>query len=286
MFAILLAASLAFTSEDADLAYSVAERLVVGHTPRDAGTRRGNIAATCILDAASMTGADVVRDVFTDKTPKGVRTFVNLYAEFMVDPDAPWTVVVSHYDTKPGVNCPGANDGASTSGLLVALADELFSCREGRGNVMLVWTDGEECMNAYAEDDGLWGSRRAASMLKAKRYKVAGVVCVDMLGDKSLNISIAKNSTMSLVKTALAAARNLNLGKQVTYTNLLVKDDHLPFLNAGFPAIDLIDFDYGSACGKNDYWHSEHDTMDKISKRSLETSGRLVVEMIKLLGKQ
>ena len=285
MLSVLLAASLAFTSEDADLAYSMAERLVAEHTPRDAGTRRGNNAATCILDAASMTGADVIRDVFVDKTPKGVRTFVNLYAEFRVRQDAPWTVVVSHYDTKPGTSCPGANDGASTSGLLVALAEELFMCREGRGNVMLVWADGEECMESYTEDDGLWGSRRAASMLKAKGYKVAGVVCVDMLGDKSLNISIAKNSTMSLVKTALAAAKKLKLGKQITYTNLLVKDDHLPFLDAGFPAMDLIDFDYGSVRGKNDYWHTEHDTMDKISKKSLETSGKLVVEIIKLLGK-
>ena len=285
MLSVLLAASLAFTSEDADLAYSMAERLVAEHTPRDAGTRRGNNAATCILDAASMTGADVIRDVFVDKTPKGVRTFVNLYAEFRVSQDAPWTVVVSHYDTKPGTSCPGANDGASTSGLLVALADELFMCRDGRGNVMLVWADGEECMESYTEDDGLWGSRRAASMLKAKGHKVAGVVCVDMLGDKSLNISIAKNSTMSLVKTALAAAKKLKLGKQITYTNLLVKDDHLPFLDAGFPAMDLIDFDYGSVRGKNDYWHTEHDTMDKISKKSLETSGKLVVEIIKLLGK-
>ena len=122
MLAALLAAALAFTAEDASLAYSTAARLVAEHTPRDAGTRRAHLAADFLMDAASAAGADVRRDAFAAKTPKGERSFVNLYAEFPVDPDGPWTIVLSHYDTKPGVKCPGANDGASTSGLLVALA--------------------------------------------------------------------------------------------------------------------------------------------------------------------
>ena len=61
---------------------------------------------------------------------------------------------------------------------------------------------------------------------------------------------------------------------------LLVKDDHVAFLNLGFRAMDLIDFEYGSAPGLNDYWHTEKDTMDKVSVKSLETAGRLLVEII------
>lgn len=284
MLSIFLAASLAFTSEDASLAYTTAEKLVAEHTPRDAGTRRGNIAANYLLDAASATGADVRRDVFVARTPKGDRTFVNLYAELKADDDAPWTVVVSHFDTKSGVNCPGANDGASTSGLLVALSDALFRCREGRGNVMLMWLDGEECMEAYGEDDGLWGSRRAAKVLAERGCKVAGVVCLDMLGDRDLTVFVAKNGTQSLVEKALAAAKTAGTSGKVSSSAVLVKDDHVPFLDAGFPAIDLIDFEFGSAPGMNDYWHSDQDTMDKVSKESLETVGRLVVELVKMLA--
>ena len=284
MLAALLAAALAFTAEDASLAYSTAARLVAEHTPRDAGTRRAHLAANFLMDAASAAGADVRRDAFTAKTPKGERGFVNLYAEFPVDPDGPWTILLSHYDTKPGVKCPGANDGASTSGLLVALAGRLASCREGRGNVMLVWTDGEECMEAYLENDGFWGSMRAAQMVKETGRRVAGVVCIDMIGDRDLGISIPKNSTPSLAQLALKAAGRAGVADKVSPSPLLVKDDHVAFLNAGFPAIDLIDFEFGSEPGLNDYWHTEKDTMDKLSRKSLEQSGRLVAELIKLLS--
>lgn len=283
MFALLLAAAFAFTAEDASIAYSTAARLVAEHTPRDAGTRRAHMAADYIKGAATAAGANVVCDRFSAKTPKGVRDFVNLYAEFPVDPDGPWTIVLSHYDTKPGVKCPGANDGASTSGLLVALARKLALCREGRGNVMLVWTDGEECMEAYLEDDGFWGSIRAAKMVKDKGRRVAGVICIDMIGDRDLGISIPKNSTPALAQLALKAAESAGVADIVSLSPLLVKDDHVAFLNAGFPAIDLIDFDFGSAPGLNDYWHTEKDTMDKVSRKSLEQSGRLVVELIRRL---
>lgn len=284
MLAALLAAALAFTAEDASLAYKTASRLVAEHTPRDAGTRRAHLAADFLMDAASAAGADVRRDAFSAKTPKGERSFVNLYAEFQVDPAAPWTIVLSHYDTKPGVKCPGANDGASTSGLLVALAGRLASCREGRGNVMLVWTDGEECMEAYLENDGFWGSKRAAAMVKERGLKVAGVVCADMLGDKNLAISIPKNSSPALAQVALAAAKRAGAADKVSLSPLLVKDDHVAFLNLGFRAMDLIDFEYGSAPGLNDYWHTEKDTMDKVSVKSLESSGRLLVEIISALS--
>ena len=63
----------------------------------------------------------------------------------------------------------------------------------------------------------------------------------------------------------------------------MVKDDHSAFLDLGYPAIDLIDFDFGSAPGRNDYWHTPADTMDKVSEESLLTAGRLAAELINLL---
>ena len=281
MLHLLLSAALAFTPADARISYETARDLVSSCTPRDAGTIRGRIAANRILDAASSSGADVRRDVFRARTPDGVREFVNLYAQFKSDdPNARWVVLVSHYDTKPGTSCPGANDGASTSGLLVGIANAFSNWETPRGNLLLVWTDGEECIGSYSESDGLWGSKRAAEYVVGRGMQVQAVVCLDMLGDRDLSISIPANGSTALAKIAVAAARRVGLQGLVRLTADHVKDDHVPFLEKGFKAIDLIDFSYGPG---NSYWHTPNDTIDKMSEESLLRSGRLVAEMLNIL---
>jgi len=286
MLSSLLAAALAFTPADASVAYGAAKGLVDGHTPRDPGTRRAHAAANYIMDSASAAGADVRIDRFADATPCGMRLFSNLSAEFVANPTNGWTVLVSHYDTKPGSGCPGANDGASTSGLLVALAGALSRCaREGSPglprNVMLLWTDGEECMKSYGENDGLWGSRHAADVFLREGRRIDAVVCLDMLGDRDLGAIVPRNSTPSLAKSILAAAKRAGLDSQFTESDLLVKDDHVPFLKKGFPAADIIDFAYGGEPGQGGWWHTPEDTMDKVSEKSLLAAGRLVVELLR-----
>lgn len=283
MLGAILAAALAFTPADAKLADRTAREFVSKCTPRDAGTIRGRMAANFILDAASAVGCDVYLDRFTAKTPMGERTFTNLKTEFCSNPAGEWVVLLSHYDTKPGVKCPGANDGASTTGLLVALANALADWRTPRGNVMLLWTDGEECMQSYGADDGFWGARHAAAELKASGRKVKAVICLDMLGDRDLTVTLPRNSSPALRKIALYAAKKAGIADKVAETEDLVKDDHVPFMEQGFKAIDLIDFDYGSAPGLNDYWHTAEDTVDKISEASLLKSGKLVCEMLNVL---
>jgi len=281
MFAFLLATALAFTVQDADLSLETARKLVDGCTPRDAGTIRGRVAANCLLDAASAAGADVRRDVFRARTPKGEKEFTNLYAEFESgSADSRWVIVLSHYDTKPGTGCPGANDGASTSGLLVGLANAVADWREPKGNLLLVWTDGEECMENYGPEDGFWGSRRAVEYVESKARKVQAVICLDMIGDKDLAITIPSNGSPALTKIALHAARRAGYPDLVTLTPEAVKDDHVPFLEKGYKAIDLIDFSYGPG---NAYWHTPQDTMDKVSRDSLLKSGRIVAEMLNIL---
>jgi glutaminyl-peptide cyclotransferase len=284
---ILLAATataatpLSFTSSDAHLAYETARGLVEDCTPRDGGTHRAGLAALRILDAASAAGADVRRDAFRAQTPKGERQFTNLYGTFRpVDPDARWVVLVSHYDTKPGVACPGANDGASTSGLLVALANAYTNWPERKGNLLLVWTDGEECQESYGENDGLWGSKRAAAWLKESGRSVQAVVCLDMLGDKDLSISVPANGSAALAKIARHAARRIERPDLVKLVKEHVKDDHVAFAEKGFKAIDLIDFSYGP---NNSFWHTPQDSLENISEESLLTSGRLVAELLNIL---
>ena len=283
MTSALLALALVFTPEDAKLSYATAAELVKDCTPRDAGTPRGRMAAYRILDAASAAGADVRKDVFKAMTPKGERTFTNLVAEFRFDEKAPWVVLLSHYDTKPGVDCPGANDGASTSGLLVGLVNALSSWKKPRGNVMLIWTDGEECMNSYSDNDGLWGSKHAAARLAADGRKVRAVICLDMLGDRNLDIIIPSNGSRALSKIVLHAARRIGEEGLVKIVPDIVTDDNVPFNKAGYKTVNLIDFNYGSAPGLNDYWHTPDDVMDRISEESLLKSGRLAAELLNIL---
>jgi len=281
MFSLLLATALAFTAQDAVLSLETARKLVDECTPRDAGTIRGRVAANCILDAASATGADVRRDVFRAMTPKGEKEFANLYAEFESgSADAPWVIILSHYDTKPGTKCPGANDGASTSGLLVGLVSAISRWEAPKGNLLLVWTDGEECMEYYGPNDGFWGSRRAVEYVESKSRKVQAVICLDMLGDKDLKISIPANGSPALAKIALLAAERISCPDLVKRIPECIKDDHVAFLEKGYKAIDLIDFDYGHG---NSYWHTPQDTMSNVSQDSLLKSGRLVAEMLNIL---
>lgn len=281
MIPFLLAAALSFSPVDAQLAYDEAKELVTNHTPRDAGTIRGKLAANHILDVASAIGANVRRDAFRADTPNGAMDFTNLYAELNgAKNDDRWVVVVSHYDTKRGVATPGANDGASTSALLIALARAYINWKDSKGNLLLVWTDGEECINSYGENDGFWGSRRAVEYLQSKDRKVMAVICIDMLGDRDLDIMIPSNVTPELASIAMHAARRAGCQDVIRRSEFTVKDDHMAFLEKGYNSIVLIDFNYGP---NNAYWHTAEDTIDKISEASLLKSGKILAELLNIL---
>ncbi|MBR1588411.1 MAG: Zn-dependent exopeptidase M28, partial [Kiritimatiellae bacterium] len=227
---------------------------------------------------------DASIDRFSAQTPDGEKPFANVVVEFPgTKTNAAWIVVMSHFDTMPNVGegFQGANDGASTSGLLIALASAIRRAGRQPENIALVWTDGEECRRSYGPNDGFQGSRRLAGSYRARNRAVKAAICLDMLGDKNLNITIPANTTPILKDIALAAARRIgSAGKIVVNDGIVVKDDHSAFLEIGYPAIDLIDFDFGSAPGLNDWWHTTSDTIDKISAESLLVSGRLASEII------
>ncbi len=287
MFAVLFAVALSFTTSDAKFAYDEAAGLVREHTPRNAGTIRGRLAAGWILDRVSRTGVDASLDSFTAMTPDGEKPFANVMVEFEGSrPDAPWIVVMSHFDTAPNVGkgFEGANDGASTSGLLIALAGVIRRAERPTNNIALVWTDGEECRHEYGPNDGFQGSRRLVDVFRERRRAVKCAICLDMLGDKDLHIIVPGNGERAFRQIVKMAADRAKVGKYVSLQDdLIVKDDHQAFLDAGCAAIDLIDFEFGSAPGRNDFWHTPADTMDKVSQDSLLVSGRLVASLLELL---
>ena len=283
----LSAAPIEFTEADAHVALAAASNLVERCTPRDAGTMRGRLAANWILDRVSRTGVDASLDKFRAPTPDGERPFANVIVEFPgTKTNAAWIVVMSHFDTMPdiGDGFQGANDGASTSGLLIALANAIRRAGRQPENIALVWTDGEECRRSYGPNDGFQGSRRLADSYRTRNRAVKAAICLDMLGDKNLNITIPANTTPFLKDITLAAAKRIRAADKIKVKDdIVVKDDHSAFLDLGYPSIDLIDFDFGSAPGLNDWWHTPNDTLDKISAESLLVSGRLTAEILNAL---
>ncbi|MDD6338589.1 MAG: M28 family peptidase [Lentisphaeria bacterium] len=193
-------------------------------------------------------------------------------------------VIGAHHDTKKLFSDPdfaGANDGASGVGALLAMVaavGDYMNTRPLPCGLRFVFFDGEEALYQYTETDGLLGSRDYVEYLRrsgqledpatGRRYCKA-MILLDMIGDKDLHIALAGNSTPGLAKVVLKAADELGYGPKFSLGDINMLDDHYPFLQAGIPAVDLIDFEFGP---NNCYWHTGADTMDKISAESMKTA--------------
>jgi glutaminyl-peptide cyclotransferase len=254
--------------------------------PRVSGTPGAAQGAAYLQKRLTSLGLSSRVDEFSDPAPSGPKTFRNVLATLPGQSNG-LIVLVSHYDTKPGISDTfvGANDSGSSSGLLLAMGAWLKTQPPLATTVLLAFTDGEECARDYTAHDGLNGSRRLARQIKeqAPAKPVLAVIVLDMIGDRDLTVTIPRNGTPALFKTVFDAARAESVRRAFYLHESNILDDHVPFLEAGLPAIDLIDFKYGSAPGLNDYWHTPADTFDKLSAQSLETVGRVTLRMINML---
>ncbi|OGV58832.1 MAG: hypothetical protein A2283_00600 [Lentisphaerae bacterium RIFOXYA12_FULL_48_11] len=255
--------------------------LTVG--PRPAGTEGAKSAAKYIAGRLKDFGIEPIIDEFSDQTPEGRKTFRNVLGELQGPKDSV-IILLSHYDTKSGISADfnGANDSGSSTGLLLELARLLKQTKPSGATILFAFLDGEECLKEYSPADGLHGSRRLARTLvqNARAQKVIAVILMDMIGDANLNVGIPRNSSRQLTSILFDSAREENVRLKFSMNNNYVLDDHVPFLQAGMPSIDIIDFDYGSESGRNDYWHTTKDTIDKITADSLQTVGRVVIRML------
>lgn len=258
--------------------------------PRDAGTPGAGAASRFLAQEIRRMGVKPVADCWTEGTPTGRKTFCNVYATL---PGTSGRLVVlgSHYDTKPGIpGFKGANDGASSSAVLLGLLHHLVSSPDRpRDTLLFAFFDGEEAAGAaYRDNDGLHGSKRLASTLaeRAGGNRPVAVIVIDMVGDRNLSLDIPRNVTPWLTRTALKAALDRrDVCPPVSIAETFILDDHVPFLTAGLSAVDLIDFEYGSAPGRHDWWHTPQDTMDKISAESLQRTASLLLGMLDRIGR-
>ncbi len=262
---------------------------VVAMGPRESGTDGAGRAAAFLAGRLSQLGMDARIDAFTDVTPDGTQTFRNVSAR-LTGTEPGLILLVSHYDTKSGIatNFEGANDSGSSTGLLLELARVLKERRGGGPDLEFLWVDGEECRAAYGPRDGLHGSRRRAAQLNAsgEAARVRAVIVLDMIGDRDLRVTLPRNGDPRLGLAVFKAAEAEGVRHRFRLGEGTMLDDHVPFLEAGLPAVDLIDFEYGDGPGDNRYWHTTNDTLDKLSAESLETVGRVVMRALESISGQ
>ena len=248
--------------------------------PRPPGSDAIIRARAYIEEQLESSGWKVIEQAFSDQTPRGEMKFVNLVARFG-GAAKPAFLLCSHYDTKifDSFQFVGANDGGSSTGLLLELARVLALQPDLAMKVELVFFDGEEAVENFSDTDGIYGSRYFAGELSkdglAKSFR--GGILFDMVGDRDLDITLPPNSPPAIATGIFAAADALNARNHFTYFETNITDDHTPLNAVGVPVIDLIDFHYPP-------WHTAEDTMDKLSPQSLQIVGSVAAYYLSQLA--
>ena len=240
--------------------------------------------------ASRLKGDQVEDDVFTASTPEGKFPVHNIIAKYPGSKDG-IIVIASHYDTNyplRNTSYVGANDGGSSSALLLELANQLRGNTRDGYSIWLVWDDAEEAMKPDTEvpflDDSLYGITHLAEKWRADGtlMKIKAFLLADMIGDADLDIDHDQNSTPWLENVVYEAAKRLGYQSHFFARENAVSDDHIPFMKRGVPCADLIDFSYGY---NNVLWHTPQDTVDKLSPKSLEIVGSVILETVGILDK-
>ena len=236
-------------------------------------------------------GAQVEADDFTATTPRGPVPVHNIIGKFNVtaDPAQKIFILAGHYDTLFKKGFIGANDGASSTAILLSFADALAH-QKTKMQIWLVWTDLEEAVVDFTDTDGLYGSKHLANKLKANgtSTRVKGFFLLDMIGDKDLGVLKESQSTRWLQDFISQAAKQLGYTKYFFQDPVeAITDDHISFKDVGIPVVDVVDAYYGrmgpSFDGMGEFHHANTDTMDKVSKLSLEIVGRTILLTVELL---
>lgn len=289
----LLLAALAWAGSgfDGQRALRHVERLVA-FGPRPAGSPALAQARAYVVAELRRAGLRVREDGFTAATPEGPIPMVNVIAE--LPGRRPEVIVLAgHYDTKrfDAFRFVGANDGGSSTGLLLELASALAARHRGAPPPFTYWIvlfDGEEALREWSATDSLYGSRAFVAALRASGEirRLRAAVVVDMIGDRDLGIRRESASTPWLTELLWRTARRLSRSVHFLDAVHAVDDDHRPLLEAGVPATLLIDFDYGGRPGENAFWHTPEDTLDKLSARSLAVVGEVLLEALPVLERE
>lgn len=250
-------------------------RQVVALGPRPAGSPALGRTRDYIKAQLSAAGVSSVEQPFVADTPMGPVRMVNIRAT-LPGTSRDRILIGGHYDTKlfREFSFVGANDAGSSTGFLLELARSL----KGRAHpftIELVFFDGEEAVVEWRGTDRTYGSRHYvdAARKAGELGSIKALILVDMIGDRDLQLKRESLSTRWLTDLIWNSARTLGYGRHFSDEETPMEDDHQPFLDAGVPAVDLIDFDYP-------VWHTAGDTLDQVSARSLEIVGTVLLDAL------
>ncbi|MFH1734129.1 MAG: M28 family peptidase [bacterium] len=228
---------------------------------------------------------DVSRQEFLGMNPKTKETLrlTNLVANFQ--PDRKRRVILgAHWDTRPWADQDsdrnqhkipiiGANDGASGVAVLLEIG-RVISINDPGIGVDIVLFDGEDMGRSGNLHEYCLGSRWYAENIAYPLPEA--MILLDMVGDEDLRIPeelYSRLSSPDLLNEIFGIAEMIGEAAFDPQPGSAVYDDHVPFIELGIPAVDLIDFDYP-------YWHTIQDTPEHCSKSSLASVGRVVLEWL------
>jgi Zn-dependent M28 family amino/carboxypeptidase len=258
-------------------------RRQVAFGPRPAGSAALAACRQYLLSELKASGIAVREQPFDADTPAGRIRMVNLIAT-IPGKRTERVILATHYDTKlfREFRFVGASDGASSTAAVLELG-RVLKGRSSEFTIELLFLDGEEAVNPeWRDPDNTYGSRYYVRRAKetGTLASVRAMILLDMIGDRNLNIRRETNSTRWLVDTVWASARRLGFSAQFPNEEFPIGgDDHFPFLAEGVPAIDIIDFDYAA-------WHRPEDDLDRVSARSLQTVGDVVLDALPQIQKR
>jgi hypothetical protein len=259
---------------------------VVAFGPRPIGSENHKKVENYIL--SHLKGDAVEQDNFEVTASEGKFPVHNIIAKFPGTRDG-IIVVASHYDTNwplRDIAYVGANDGGSSSALLLELANQLRGKKRDGYSVWLLWDDGEESMKLpWYDPESLYGVRHLAQKWQddGTIKKIKAFLLADMIGDADLNIEHDTHSTAWLEDMIFQSATRLGYQSHFFGRTTFITDDHDPFLQRGVPSADLIDLDYGY---NNVFWHTTQDTVDKLSPKSLGIVGTVILETVRVLDQR
>ena len=258
-----------------------ATRHVVSFGERPSGSEAITRLRAWILSELKPLGGQLSTEAFTAQTPMGPLPMVDILLRF---PGTSGKVVAitGHYDTKriAMVHFVGANDAGSSTGFLIEFA-RVISTTKHPDDIYIVFFDGEEAVcAAWSDEDSRYGSRHLVAKWGSDGTlsRIKALINIDMIGDKDLDISDDQFSSPSLRNTVRQIAAKLRYSKYLRRDSSAIDDDHKPFVDAGVNAVDIIDLDYGP---NGSYWHTANDTMDKLSVRSFQVVGDIVLELVR-----
>jgi glutaminyl-peptide cyclotransferase len=251
----------------------------VGFGPRPPDSAAIHRLQAYILTQLKTRGCAVSEDAFVAKAPQGPVPMKNIICKF-AGKSGKAIVFSGHYDTKTIPGFVGANDGGSSTGFLLEMAEALSDAAR-KDDVYLVFFDGEEAYGEWSDTNSLYGSRHLAEKWAAEGMlrNVRALINIDMIGDKELSLAWNSGSSPSLQMLVWTTAARMGYAENFPHTGGVTGDDHVPFMDRGVQALDLIDFE-------GDFWHTTRDTMDKLDAKSFQILGNVLVAVLKELEEQ